>query len=194
MCLKRLKLPDAIVEKLLDTLPREMTPVIMWVLKKPDPWTINIGSFLQNKIIKDYKLHKEIISLHGKENSRKKNCFSIYYLCWIFVSDEDSSESFDELYSSENDNDEFLNRSNYDIEYTPTKKTYSKKKLKLENKANNSKISKRKRTKKLEVCRDVQSTDIKKIKLKPTNVALSDPIESKGMFNCLIIKMLLNRY
>lgn len=68
MCLKRLKLPESIVERLLDTLPREMTPVIVWVLKKPDPWTINIGSCLQNKIIKDYKLHKEIIScLHGKE-------------------------------------------------------------------------------------------------------------------------------
>lgn len=62
MCLKRLKLPETIVERLLDTLPREMAPVLLWILKKPDPWTINVGNNLQKKIIRDYKLHKEILS------------------------------------------------------------------------------------------------------------------------------------
>lgn len=67
MCLKRLKLPEATVERLLDTLPREIAPVIAWVLKKPDPWTINIENSLQKKILKEYKLHKEIINaLRGK--------------------------------------------------------------------------------------------------------------------------------
>lgn len=67
MCLKRLKLPETIVQRLLDTLPREIAPVLMWVLKKPDPWTINIKNGLQKKIVQDYKLHKEIISaLQGK--------------------------------------------------------------------------------------------------------------------------------
>lgn len=66
MCLKRLKLPDAIVERLIDTLPREMAPVLIWVLKKPNPWTVNIGSNLRKKITKDHNLHKEIISaIHG---------------------------------------------------------------------------------------------------------------------------------
>lgn len=67
MCLKRFKLPETIVQRLLDTLPREIAPVLMWVLKKPDPWTINIENSLQKKILRDYKLHKEIISaLQGK--------------------------------------------------------------------------------------------------------------------------------
>lgn len=67
MCLKRLKLPEATIERLLVKLPREMIPVIMWALKKPDPWTINIGSCIQNKIIKEYKFNNKIIScLHGK--------------------------------------------------------------------------------------------------------------------------------
>lgn len=69
MCLKRLKLPEAIVERLIDTLPREMAPVLLWVLKRPDPWTINVENWLQKKIIRDYKLHKEIISaLRGNKN------------------------------------------------------------------------------------------------------------------------------
>lgn len=69
MCLKRLKLPETTVERLLDTLPREMAPVLIWVLKKPDPWTINIENSLQKKIIKDYKLHREIINaLQGEIN------------------------------------------------------------------------------------------------------------------------------
>lgn len=67
MCLKRLKLPETIVERLIDTLPREMVPVLLWVLKRPDPWTINVEHWLQKKIISDYKVHKEIISaLRGK--------------------------------------------------------------------------------------------------------------------------------
>lgn len=69
MCLKRLKLPETTVERLLDTLPREMVPVLIWVLKKPEPWTINIGNSLQKKIMKEYNLHKEIINaLRGKNN------------------------------------------------------------------------------------------------------------------------------
>lgn len=69
MCLKRLKLPEAIVERLIDTLPREMAPVLLWVLKRPDPWTINVENWLQKKIIREYKLHKEIISaLRGNKN------------------------------------------------------------------------------------------------------------------------------
>lgn len=62
MCLKRLKLPEATLERLLDTLPREMEPVLIWILKRPNPWTVNVGNCLQKKIIKEYKLHKEIIS------------------------------------------------------------------------------------------------------------------------------------
>lgn len=62
MCLKRLKLPEATVERLINTLPREMAPVLIWVLKKPDPWTINVGNNLRKKIMKDYNLHKEITS------------------------------------------------------------------------------------------------------------------------------------
>jgi len=70
LCLKRLKLPETTVQRLLDTLPREIAPVLMWVLKKPDPWTINIESGLQKKILRDYKLHKEIISaLRGKKKT-----------------------------------------------------------------------------------------------------------------------------
>jgi hypothetical protein len=77
MCLKRLKLPETTVERLLDTLPREMVPVLIWVLKKPDPWTINIDNNLKKKIIRDYKLHKEIISaLQGNRN----NIYHVYIL------------------------------------------------------------------------------------------------------------------
>lgn len=68
MCLKRLKLPETTVERLIDTLPREMVPVILWVLKKPDPWTVNVGNGLKNKIIRDYKLHKEIINAIQSKN------------------------------------------------------------------------------------------------------------------------------
>jgi len=76
MCLKRFKLPETTVQRLLDTLPREIAPVLMWVLKRPDPWTINIESCLQKKIIREYKLHKEIISaLQGKK--KKLSVFSV---------------------------------------------------------------------------------------------------------------------
>jgi len=75
MCLKRLKLPETTAERLIDTLPREMAPILLWVLKKPDPWTINIGNCLQKKIIRDYKIHKEIISA-----LRGKNIFKYIYI------------------------------------------------------------------------------------------------------------------
>jgi len=82
MCLKRLKLPEAILGRLLDTLPREMEPVLLWVLKKPDPWTISVGNCLQKRIIKEYKLHKEIISaLSGKI---RITYMYIYHIC-IYV-------------------------------------------------------------------------------------------------------------
>lgn len=67
MCLKRLKLPETVVERLIDTLPREMAPVLLWILKRPDPWNINVGNSLQKRILKEYKLQKEILSaLSGK--------------------------------------------------------------------------------------------------------------------------------
>lgn len=62
MCLKRLKLPEATLERLIDTLPREMEPILLWVLKRPNPWTIVVGNGLKKKIINEYKLHKEIIN------------------------------------------------------------------------------------------------------------------------------------
>lgn len=62
MCLKRLKLPEPIVERLLHTLPKEMLPVLILILKKPNPWGINVGSYLQKKIIRECKLNQEIIS------------------------------------------------------------------------------------------------------------------------------------
>ncbi|CAH1713183.1 unnamed protein product [Aphis gossypii] len=139
MCLKRFKLPETTVQRLLDTLPREIAPVLMWVLKKPDPWTINIESCLQKKIIREYKLHKEIISA---------------------LRDEDSDESNEELYSSENDLDECSDKSDSDMEYN-TKKAYNRKKSKLEEKLTNNKIIRRKR-KKVEICRDVQQNYTKR--------------------------------
>lgn len=66
MCLKRLKLPETILEQLIDTLPIEMVPVLLWVLKRPNPWTINVEPELQKKILKEYKLQKSIIrALHS---------------------------------------------------------------------------------------------------------------------------------
>lgn len=85
------------------------------------------------------------------------------------------------MFSSENDNDEYSDNSDSDIEYT-TKKGCNKKKLKLEEKLNNSRASKRKRNKRIEVCRDIQSNDIKRVaSLRSTNILVPSNLETKGM-------------
>uniref|UniRef100_A0A2S2PCD6 Histone-lysine N-methyltransferase trithorax n=1 Tax=Schizaphis graminum TaxID=13262 RepID=A0A2S2PCD6_SCHGA len=164
MCLKRFKLPETTVQRLLDTLPREIAPVLMWVLKKPDPWTINIDNCLQKKIIREYKLHKEIISA---------------------LQEEDSDESNEELYSSENDIDECSDKSDSDMEYN-TKKIYSRKKPKLEEKLTNNKI-KRKKIKKVEVCEDIQLNYNKRVtSIRSINTATPNLLETKGMLKIII--------
>lgn len=185
LCLKRLKLPGTTVQRLLDTLPREIAPVLMWVLKKPDPWTINIESGLQNKILRDYKLNKEIISaLQGK----KKLIYVVPILNNIclkmFLLDEDSDESNDELCSSENDVDDCSEKSDSDIEYN-TKKGCSKKKPKLEEKLNDDKV-KKKKIKKVDVFRDVQQNYNKRIpSVRSLNAATSNLLASKGMLKII---------
>lgn len=85
------------------------------------------------------------------------------------------------MFSSENDNDEYSDNSDSDIDYT-TKKGCNKKKPKLEEKLNNSRASKRKRTKRIEVYRDIQSNDIKRVaSLRSTNVLVPNNLETKGM-------------
>jgi len=180
LCLKRLKLPETTVQRLLDTLPREIAPVLMWVLKKPDPWTINIGSGLQKKILRDYKLHKEII---GALRGKKKLIYFVPKLNNIclkmFLLDEDSDETNDELYSSENDVDEYSDKSDSDIEYN-TKKGCCRKKPKLEEKV------KKKKIKKVDVCGDVQPNYNKRIpSVRSINTATSNLLESKGMLNII---------
>lgn len=180
LCLKRLKLPETTVQRLLDTLPREIAPVLMWVLKKPDPWTINIESGLQKKILRDHKLHKEII---GALRGKKKLIYVVLKfnnICLnFFLLDEDSDESNDELYSSENDVDECSDKSDSDIEYN-TKKGCSRKKPKLEEKV------KKKKNKKVDVCRDVQPNYNKRIpSVRSINTATSNLLESKGMLNII---------
>jgi len=59
----------------------------------------------------------------------------------LFALDEDSDESNDEFYSSENDTDEYSDKSDSDTEYT-TKKSCIRKKVKFEEKSNNNKIIK----------------------------------------------------
>ncbi|XP_025209223.1 histone-lysine N-methyltransferase trithorax isoform X1 [Melanaphis sacchari] len=157
MCLKRFKLPESTVQRLLDTLPREIAPVLMWVLKKPDPWTINIGNCLQKKIIREYKLHKEVISA---------------------LQDDDSDESNQDLYSSENDVDECSDKSDSDMEYN-IKKAYNRKKPKLEEKLTNNKI-KRKKIKKVEVGSDIQPNYNKRVaSVRSVNTATSNLLETK---------------
>lgn len=85
------------------------------------------------------------------------------------------------MFSSENDNDDYSDNSDSDIEYT-TKKGCNKKKLKLEEKLNSSKTSKRKQSKRVELCRDIQSNDIKRVaSLRSTNVLVPNNLETKGM-------------
>lgn len=103
----------------------------------------------------------------------------------MFALDEDSDES-NELYSSENEN-EYSDKSNSDLEYT-TKKGCIRKKMKFDEKTNNSKIIKRKSKKKEDISRDFQSNDIKRVvSLRSINTTISNQLESKGMFNHLVI-------
>lgn len=99
----------------------------------------------------------------------------------FFVLDEDSDESNDELCSSENDIEDYSDKSDSDIEYT-TKKGYTRTKLKLEEKLNNSKLIKRKRTKNVELRRDTESNDTKRVaSLRSTNAAIPNLLETKGL-------------
>lgn len=183
MCLKRLKLPEMTVQRLLDTLPREIAPVLMWVLKKTDPWTINIENNLQKKILGDYKLQNEIDK--ALESKKIDICCVSNNICIkLFLLDEDSDESNDELNSSENDIDEFSDESDSDIEYN-AKKGCGRKKPKLEEKFNNSKI-KKKKIKKVEICRDVQPNYNKRVSsARSINAATSNVLETKGMLKII---------
>lgn len=85
------------------------------------------------------------------------------------------------MYSSENDIDEYSDKSDSDIEYT-TKKGCNRKKMKFEEKSNNCKIIKRKRKKKIEMCRDLQSNYIKRVaSLRSINSATPNQLETKGL-------------
>lgn len=67
------------------------------------------------------------------------------------------------------------------------KKGYNKKKQKTEEKSNN-KIIKRKRTKKVELHKDIQSNDNKRVvSLRSTNVVISNLLEIKGKFIILTV-------
>lgn len=63
-----------------------------------------------------------------------------------------------------------------------TKKAYTKTKLKLEEKPNNSKLTKRKRTKNVELSRDTESNDTKRVaSLRSTNTVIPNLLEFKGL-------------
>lgn len=82
------------------------------------------------------------------------------------------------MYSSENDIDEYSDESDSDVEYT-TKKGCNRKKRRLEEKLN-SKITIKKRTKKVEPYRDAQSNDIRQAtSLRTLNSVI--PNETKGI-------------
>lgn len=67
------------------------------------------------------------------------------------------------------------------------KKGYNKKKQKTEEKSNN-KIIKRKRTKKVELHKDIKSNDNKRVaSLRSTNVVISNLLEIKGKFIILTV-------
>jgi len=62
------------------------------------------------------------------------------------------------------------------------KKGCNRNKFKLEDKLNNSKITKSKKTKKGELCRDIQSNDIKRVaSLRSTNATVFNQFEIKGI-------------
>lgn len=96
------------------------------------------------------------------------------------ILDEDSDESNDELYSSGNNTDECSDKSDSDMEYN-IKQGSSRKKPKLEEKLNNCKI-KRKKTHKVEDCRDIQPNNIKRVtSIRSTNAVIPNSLENKGM-------------
>lgn len=86
------------------------------------------------------------------------------------------------MLSSESDSDEYSDKSDSDIEYT-TKKGCIRKKLKLEEKLSNRKITKRKREKNVvELSRDFESNEIKRVaSLQSTNVVIPTISEIKGL-------------
>ncbi|XP_050537456.1 histone-lysine N-methyltransferase trithorax [Daktulosphaira vitifoliae] len=156
MCLKRLKLPETIIERLIDKLPREIVAIVSWALKKPDPWTINIDDNLRKKIIHDYNLHREIINaIH-----------------------DDSDDNLDEVNNCDSDNiDSSSIKSNSDSEYI-TKRKCTKNISKVEK----IKIIKKKikRHKKIKLSRDIQSNDVKKIVLsRSTSMSSNSTNETK---------------
>lgn len=86
--------------------------------------------------------------------------------------------------SSENDIDECSEKSDSDIEYN-TKKGCIRKKPKLDEKLNNNKKYKKK-YKKPEVCKDVQSNYNKRATTaRSINTATSNVLETKGMLNII---------
>lgn len=185
MCLKRLKLPESIVERLLHTLPKEMVPVLIWVLKKPNPWVINIGNYLQKKIIRDYKLNQEIISaIRGIPIYLYTHFFlnyilNFYILRIFFILDDASDESNSESFGNKNNIDEYLDKSDSDVEYI-SKKKCNRKKIKLKEKINNNKTTKKKF--KIEMCKDVQSYDIRRVtSLHSINTEIYNSVETKGI-------------
>lgn len=55
--------------------------------------------------------------------------------------------------------------------------------MKLEEKSNNNKVTKRNRTKKMELCRDIQSNDIKRVaSLRSTPRPTTNLLNNKGIF------------
>jgi hypothetical protein len=89
------------------------------------------------------------------------------------------------LYSSENDIDEYSDKSDSDMEYN-TKKIYSRKKPKLEEKLTNNKI-KRKKMKKVEICKDIQPNYNKRVaSIRSINTATPNLLETKGMLKIII--------
>lgn len=66
MCLKRLKLPEKVLEQLIDTLPIKMVPVLLWLLKENDPWTVTVAKKRKHNVLREYKLQKAIVkAYHG---------------------------------------------------------------------------------------------------------------------------------
>jgi len=101
----------------------------------------------------------------------------------LFLLDEDSDESNEELYSSENDLDECSDKSDSDMEYN-IKKAYNRKKPKLEEKLTNNKVIRKKR-KKVEICRDIQQNYTKRATSMRSINAMPNLLETKGMLKII---------
>lgn len=108
----------------------------------------------------------------------------------MFLLDEDSDESNEELYSSENDLDECSDKSDSDMEYS-TKKAYNRKKPKLEEKLTINKIIRKKRNK-VEICRDIQQNYNKRAtSLRSINTSTPNLLETKGMLKIIFIETII---